>query len=304
MNAPSTNPNSFRADNILIAIVFIVLSSMLFAPFTQTATKFLAGQFPVFQIILLRSIGHAFWMLLFFLPQHGTSIFKANRPWLQLTRSALLFLSTMCWISAISSVPLATASAINFTAPIFVVLLSIPILGERVGIHRWSAVFLGFAGALVVIGPAWSGLKIELMLLLAAALLFAFYQILTRIGSKSDNDATASFYTVLVGLAAGIVVGPWNFILPAKDDYFVWIAFLAIGLMGGIRHFLVIKAYATAPASVVSPFFYTELVGVTLLGSIVFGDLPSPNTWVGAALIVTSGLYIAHRERRHKQRYR
>ena len=297
MSTPSAPSLGFRADNILLAITFIIFSSMLFAPLTQTATKFLAGQFPVFQIILLRSIGHAFWMLLFFLPKHGTSIFRANRPWLQLARSGLLFLSTMCWIFAISSVPLATASAINFTAPVFVVVLSIPMLGERVGIHRWSAVLLGFIGALIVIGPAWDGLKIEFTLLLAAAVLFALYQILTRIGSKSDSDATASFYTVLVGLAAGIVIGPWNFVLPAADNYFVWIAFVAIGLMGGIRHFLVIKAYATAPASVVSPFFYTELVGVTLLGSMVFGDIPTPNTWLGASLIVASGLYIAHRER-------
>ncbi len=300
MNAQPPRAAAARADAILLSIAFIVLSSMLFAPLTQTSTKFLSGQFPVFQIILFRSIGHAFWMLLFFLPRHGLSMFRAHRPWLHLARSALLFLSTMCWISAISAVPLATASAINFTAPVFVVILSIPMLRERVGLHRWTAVLLGFLGALIVIGPAWGGLQAEFLLLLTAALLFAVYQILTRIGAASDSDATASFYTVLVSLAAGALLAPWNYTPPAPGDYVVWGAFLAVGLLGGIRHYLVVKAYGGAPASVVSPFYYCELVGVAILGYLVFGDVPAANTWVGAGLIVACGLYIAHRERRAK----
>ena len=108
---------SLRTNAIGLGIVFILLSSVIFAPLTQTATKFLAGDFPVFQIILFRSIGHAFWMLLFFLPQHGVSMFRANRPWLHLARSALLFASTMLWISAVSAVPLATVSYTHLTLP-------------------------------------------------------------------------------------------------------------------------------------------------------------------------------------------
>lgn len=282
--------------------MFIVLSSMVFAPLTQTSTKFLSSDFPAFQIILFRSLGHAFWMLLFFLPRHGPSMFRANRPWLHLTRSALLFLSTLTWVLAIDSVPLATATAINFTAPVFVVILSIPMLGERVGVHRWAAVLLGFLGAMIVIGPAWSGLQVEFLLLLSAAILFALYQILTRIGAASDSDATASFYTVLVGLAAGLAIAPWNYVPPAPGDYAVWGAFFAIGLLGGVRHYLVVKAYGLANASLVSPYFYCELVGVTLLGFLVFGDIPTANTWLGAALIIACGLYIAHRERRGQAR--
>lgn len=291
---------SLRTNAIGLGIVFILLSSVIFAPLTQTATKFLAGEFPVFQIILFRSIGHAFWMLLFFLPQHGVSMFRANRPWLHLARSALLFASTMLWISAVGAVPLATAGAINFTAPVFVVILSIPMLREKVGLHRWGAVFLGFAGALIVIQPGSAEFKIEYLLLLGAALLFAVYQILTRLGAGSDSEATSSFYTVLVGLVVGMVVAPWNYVAPAPGEWIAWAAFAAIGLLGGIRHYLVVKAYARAPASVVSPFFYCELVGVTLLGFLVFGDIPPPSTWAGAALIILCGLYIAHRERLKK----
>lgn len=295
------NAQPLRANAIGLSIVFILLSSVIFAPLTQTATKFLAGDFPVFQIILFRSIGHAFWMLLFFMPRHGLSMFRANRPYLHLARSALLFSSTMLWITAVSEVPLATAGAINFTAPVFVVVLSIPMLRERVGLHRWAAVFLGFAGALIVIQPGGAAFKVEFLLLLGAALLFAIYQILTRLGSGADSEATSSFYTVLVGLAVGALATPWNYVPPQPGDWIVWGAFAAIGLMGGIRHYLVVKAYARAPASVVSPFFYCELVGVTLLGFLVFGDIPPPSTWAGAALIVLCGLYIAHRERLKKE---
>lgn len=298
--AKSTRGAALSASNIGLGILFIVLSSVLFAPLTQTATKFLAGDFPVFQIIFFRSIGHAFWMLLFFLPRHGVGMFRANRPWLHLSRSALLFASTMCWITAVSSVPLTTASAINFTAPIFVVILSIPILGERVGLHRWSAVLLGFLGAVIVIQPGQGGFQVEFLLLLAASFMFAIYQILTRMGAASDSEATSSFYTVLVGLFVGGAVAPWNYVPPAPGDYVVWGAFLAIGLLGGIRHYLVVKAYSHAPASVVSPFFYCELIGVTLLGFLVFGDTPTATTWLGAAIIVACGLYIAHRERLRK----
>lgn len=291
---------SLRTNAIGLGIVFILLSSIIFAPLTQTATKFLAGDFPVFQIILFRSIGHAFWMLLFFLPQHGVSMFRANRPWLHLARSALLFGSTMLWISAVSAVPLATAGAINFTAPVFVVILSIPMLREKVGLHRWAAVILGFTGALIVIQPGGGGFQVEYLLLLGAAFLFAIYQILTRLGAGSDSEATSSFYTVLVGLVAGLLVAPWNYVSPGPGDWVAWSAFAAIGLLGGIRHYLVVKAYAQAPASVVSPFFYCELVGVTLLGFLVFGDIPPSTTWSGAAIIILCGLYIAHRERINK----
>lgn len=282
---------------VSLGILFIVLSSVLFAPLSQTATKYLAGEFPLFQILFFRSLGQTAWMLLFFWPRHGMRVFHANRPGLQLFRSALLFVSSLCWITAVAVVPLTTASAINFTAPVFVVILSIPLLGERVGLHCWSAVLIGFVGALVVIQPGAGGIRIEIVLLLVAALLFALYQIFTRVAAATDTEATSSIYTVLVALVVSGMLVPWNYESPDPGDVLVWVAFLATGLLGGIRHYLVVKAFTCAPASLISPFFYFELVGVTLLGFLVFGDFPPPSTWLGAAIIVSSGLYIAHRER-------
>lgn len=300
-NSESGAAPAARMSLVSLGILFIVLSSMVFAPLSQAATKFLSGDFPLFQIVFFRSLGQMIWMLLFFCPRHGLAMFRANRPGMQLARSSLLFASQLCWISAIAFVPLATASAINFTAPVFVVILSIPLLGERVGAHRWSAVLVGFVGALIVIQPGKDGFPVEILLLLAAAFLFALYQILTRKVAAADSEATSSIYTVLVALAISSTLVPWNYQAPADGDYAVWGAFLAMGLLGGVRHYLVVKAYAAAPASVISPFFYCELVGAALLGFFLFGNLPGLNTWIGAAIIVASGLYIAHRERKRRR---
>ncbi|MCB1739212.1 MAG: DMT family transporter [Gammaproteobacteria bacterium] len=293
----ASNASTSRTSTVSLGIAFIVLSCVVFAPLTQTATKFVATDFPVFQVMFFRSLGQTAWMLLFFWRGHGIGMFRSQRPGLQLTRSALLFLSSLCWISAVASVPLTTASAINFTAPIMVVLLSIPLLGERVGVHRWAAVLIGFCGALVVIRPGAGEVPMEIWLLLLAAMLFALYQILTRKMASLDSAATSSIYTVLVALVVSSAIVPWHYRSPDESELVVWLAFIATGLLGGIRHFFVVKAYEHAPASAISPFFYAELVGVTILGFLVFGDLPDAATWLGAAIIVCSGLYIAHRER-------
>jgi drug/metabolite transporter (DMT)-like permease len=138
---------------VTLGILSILASSVLFAPVSQTATKYLASDFPLIQIVFFRSLGQTLWMVAFFWPAHGLRMFKSAQPGLQFTRSTLLFVSSLFWVSAVAVVPLTTASAINFTAPMMVVMMSVPLLGERVGLHRWGAVCVGFIGALVVIRP-------------------------------------------------------------------------------------------------------------------------------------------------------
>jgi drug/metabolite transporter (DMT)-like permease len=286
-----------KTATVSFGIGCILVSSVLFAPLSQTATKFLANDFPIFQILFFRSVGQTLWMLLFFWPREGKAMLHSTRPALQWTRSAVLFVSGLCWVSAISAVPLTTASAINFTAPVMVVILSIPLLGEKVGLHRWGAVLVGFAGALVIIRPGAAGVPPEVGLLVVAAALFALYQIMTRKLAGADSVATSSLYTLAVTLIVSAAAIPWHYQPPTPENTIVWLVFLVTGLFGGIRHTLVVKAYECAPASVISPFFYAELVGVTLLGFLIFDDLPDATTWTGTAIIVSSGLYIAHRER-------
>lgn len=287
-----------RFNRVALGIGCVVLSALLLAPIVQTATKFLTADYIVWQIIWVRSLGHTALMLALFWPRHGIRVFSSARPGLQLLRSGLQFLGAAVWITAIAKVPLTTAAAMNFTAPIMVVMLSIPLLGERVGVHRWLAVFVGFAGTLVIIRPDTDGVPIEIVLLLIAALCFALFQILTRKLAVYDSAATTSTYTVLVALVGSSFFIPFGFQLPPAGQMLDWIAFLVIGSFGAFRHFFVIKGFEFAPASIASPFFYLELIGVAILGYLVFGDYPDAWTWVGAGIIVMSGLYIAHREAR------
>lgn len=296
--------SSPRVTRVTVGILSIVASSVFFAPLSQTATKYLAADFPLLQIVFFRSLGQTLWMVALFWPVHGIRMFHSNRPGLQLARSTLLFVSSLFWISAVAVVPLTTASAINFTAPMMVVMMSVPLLGERVGVHRWGAVVVGFIGALVVIRPGSGHVPPATFWLLTAAFLFALYQILTRKVAGADNAATTSIFTVLVALVVSAMLIPWHFLTPEPGDYIVWLAFLATGLLGGLRHFFVVKAYEYATAPVISPFFYCELVGVTVLGYLVFGDLPDNWTWLGVAIIVCSGLYIAQRERLNAKKVR
>ena len=279
------------------AVVFILLSTLIFGPLVQAGTKLVSGDFPIVQIVWVRAAGHLAWMLVLFWPQHRLAMFRTRRPGVQLARSTLLFASSVLWIIAIPHVSLATAGVIGFTAPIMVVMLSIPMLGEKVGVHRWGAVAAGFVGALVVLRPGSGGLPPEVWLIFGTALSFAVYQILTRQLADTDSLAATATYTVLVQFVVTSVLLPFQFTWPSADQTAAWLAFAGIGLLGGFRHFFVVKAYEHAPASFISPFFYLELVGITAMGWLVFGDFPDAWTWAGAGIIVASGLYITHRER-------
>jgi drug/metabolite transporter (DMT)-like permease len=231
-------------------------------------------------------------MLLFFWRRHGAGVFRSNRPGLQLTRSAWLFLSSTCWISAVAVALVTTASAINFTAPIFVGILSIPILGERVGIHRWSAVLVGFVGALVVIRPGSGGMHAEVALLLVAAFLFSLYQIHTRMAAATDTEATSSIYTVLVVLVVSGMLLSWNYVSADSGDTLV--CFLSDRIIG--RHPALFRGEGLYIRSCFGDLaiFLLRVDRRYSARIFVFGGLPQSSTWLGAGIIVCSGLYIAH----------
>jgi drug/metabolite transporter (DMT)-like permease len=287
-----------RRESVVTGIAFVLLSSLVFAPVVQACSKYLLLAFPVVQVMWVRSAGHALWMVVIFWRSHGLGMFKTKRPGLQFARSVLLSGCSIVWLLAIPHVQLASAAAIMFTTPMFVALLSIPMLGERVGMHRFGAIGLGFVGVLLVIRPAAGEMVPEMLYIVSAALMYAVYQILTRKVSVDDSAATSAVYAVAVGAVCASFFVPFDYRIPGADDWPHWLAFLAISFFGGVRHLFVVKAFEHAPASVVSPFCYTELIGVSILGAIMFSELPDQWTWAGAALIVVSGLYIAHRESR------
>ncbi|MEM7254302.1 MAG: DMT family transporter [Pseudomonadota bacterium] len=263
-------------------------------PLMNTFAKSLASEYPLWQVVFARFTGHLVWMTLLFFPRRGIDLFRTGRPTLQLTRSGIFFVSNAAFISALPTIPLATASAIMFTTPILVTALSVPLLGERVGIYRWGAVLLGFGGTLVIIQPGTELFNFSAVMVLGSAGCFAFYQITTRTLTQTESAETLIIYTALVGAGITLCLLPWVGQWPSSSADML--SFLAVGLVGGLAQYCIVRALERAPASVISPIGYAELVSATLFGLVVFGDFPAATTWYGAALIILSGLAITYRE--------
>jgi drug/metabolite transporter (DMT)-like permease len=197
---------------------------------------------------------------------------------------------------ALRTTPLATATSIMFTTPLLVTVLSIPLLGEKVGRRRWTGLAVGFLGALVIVRP-WQeeigGPAAGVFFLLIAALFNANYQIATRF-VRTDEPLTSLLFTATAGAIVTSAIVPMFWTPPTLGQ---WLLLMASGLAGGLGHFCLIKAMTAAPASVVAPFSYSSLIWATTFGLLIWGDWPDLWTWVGAGLIIGSGLYIFHRER-------
>jgi len=283
--------------NALRAILFMAIAINLF-PFMNVAVKYLSVDYPTTQILWARYAGHLLFMVLMFMPKRGMDLFRASKPGVHVIRSILMFVSTICFFSALRWIPVPTASAINFTSPLIVTAMAAPFLGEAVGWRRWVAVAVGFAGALIIIRPGGADTHWAMLLVLGTAFSYATYQIVTRKFSASDTPETSITYISIVGAVLSTLALPFDFHLP-KD----WIdtgVFLAIGFIGGIGHYFVIRAFQLGEASVLAPFNYGQLVMATVLSFLVFGTFPDAWTFVGAGVIVSSGLYITYRETRRR----
>lgn len=221
---------------------------------------------------------------------------RSSAPGVQLTRTVLLMTTTGLFNAGVSRLPLATATTIMFLTPILVTLLSISLLGERVGMRRWVGIAMGFAGALIVVRP-WSSMDhaftAGVLFLLAAAFTNASYQIATR-QVRFDDPLTSLLFTAAGGAIVSSLILPAHWTTP---DLFGWLLMVGSGFAGALGHFFIIRAFRNAPASVVAPFSYSSLVWATLFGFLIWGQLPDLATWAGAALIVCAGLYIFFRER-------
>src|SRR5437763_8209496 len=284
-----------RSQHDVVRGIRLMCAGVSMFPFMNAAVKLLGANYPVAQIVWARFTAHLLVMLLVFLPQYGRRLLATRRPAVQIGRSLLMLVSNMMFVVAITRVPLATASAIGFTSPLIVTALSVPILHESVGIRRWSAVVIGFAGALLVIRPGGGLHDLAVLLLLLSSGAYALYQIATRWVSFYDDAAIGIIFTALLGSLVMTTTLPFVFVMPrsALDI----LLFASLGLLGGAGHYLVIRAFQSGPAAVIAPLGYIELIGTTILGYAIFGNFPDLWTWIGAAIIIASGLYIAFRER-------
>ena len=276
--------------------ILLMCAGVALFPFMNAAVKLLGLRYPVGEIVWARFTGHLAVMLLVFLPRYGRRLILTRRPAVQIARSLLMLGSNALFVIAIARVPLATASAIGFTSPLLVTALSVPLLHEQVGVRRWSAVVVGFLGALLVIRPGAGFQDPAVLLLLVSSAAYALYQIATRWVGFYDEAATGIVFSALLGSLVMSAVLPIVWLPPRSA---VDLGLLAsLGLLGGAGHYLVIRAFQAGPAAVIAPLGYVELIGTTALGYFIFGQFPDLWTWIGAAVIIASGLYIALRERR------
>ncbi|HZQ12228.1 MAG TPA: DMT family transporter [Pseudolabrys sp.] len=227
-------------------------------------------------------------------PLRQPGLMRTPRPFLQIGRSALLLFSTALNLFALRWLQLDEALSIVFSTPFLVAILCVPLLGEHVGWRRWAAIVIGFCGVLVVARPGFGGLHPAALLSLGGAVCYAFYVISTRVLARTDSNETTQFYTNLVGAVAMTLIVP--FVWTPPDGVLVGGLMVLIGALGGGGHYLLIRAHRLAPASTLAPFIYTQMVWTTALGFAVFGDVPHRWTVVGGLIVISSGLYLLHRE--------
>lgn len=284
------HPATRTAAGIGLVILAIGLFTVM-----DAIGKGLMARYPVPQVVWARYFFQLSWMLLL-LPRVGTAgLVRTTRLGTNIVRGLLLAFSTIFMFGAISFVPLADAYTITFIAPLLVTVFSIPMLGERVGWRRWTAVCAGFIGVLIVIRPGFGMAHWALALPLVTAVGFALYQILTRkvSGTPGETAFAMLFHLAWVGTAILTAVVPffWQPIAPLD-----WLPMAAMGALGGLGHLILIRALTIAPASLLAPFVYTQIAWALLLGYLVFGDVPDRWMLLGGAVIVASGLYVFYRE--------
>ncbi len=286
------NPTISAADAARRGILWMLLSTLAFSTM-DTLVKQLAQYYPVVEVVWARSF-FAMVLVVVIARRRLSGMLMTRHPGLQLLRGALVLTGTGLFFTGLRFVPLADATALMATAPVIVIALAIPLLGEKVGPRQWLGVAMGLAGAVIIIRPGAGVMHWAIVFPMMTAVLYALVQILTRVLGRTDRVMTTMVYTAGVGAIVTSAIVPFFWVMPTPRD---WLFMTLVGFLGGLGHFAMIKAYQSATAVTVAPFAYSNLIWATLYGFLVFGDIPNRWTVLGATIIAASGLYIQHRRR-------
>ena len=276
------------------ALPLVLLAGMCFSTLDATA-KYLMQSYPLFLVVWGRYAGQMLVATPIGWHRGGRSFWRTQHLRIQVLRSLCLVSATACFFGGLRFLPLAEGSAISFLAPVFAVLLSGPVLGEKPTRARWLAAFGGFAGILILLRPGSAVFHPAAVLLLGAAISNALYQLLTR-RLPRDAPYTTLFYTATVGtvfLTAALPFFEMNTTVTWREGLIM----LVLGLLAGVGHWMFITAYTIAPAALVAPFTYVQMIWATLYGWFIFGHLPDFLSAVGMGVIVASGVGLVVHER-------
>lgn len=263
----------------LAMLLFAVMDSM---------SKLLVRDYPIVPSLWIRYIVFAVFALWATRSAGILKMARSTRPWMQVARSLLSVVESMLFVLAFRYLPLADTHAVAASSPLMVAAMSAPLLGERIGWHRAGSILAAFLGVLLIIRPGFSTFSWPLLIPLLGAFLWAVYQIMVRFLARGDRPETTLLWSAFAGLIALTLIAPWEFQNP---DATGWALLLAVGLLGSLAHYALIRALDHAEASAIQPFGYTLLVWAGLMGWLVFGDVPGPWTIGGACIVVLSGLY-------------
>ena len=306
-----------RIDQPLHGILAINGTVIVFSS-QDAVVKLLSDTYSLWQIVCVRSIAASLLILAIAIlaKRRGASL-RSRRPGLQLFRGLVMFVSYTCYYLGIVSMPIVDGAALYFSAPLFTTLIAIPLLGERVGVHRIVAVSIGFIGVLVMLRPGFEDFNVAAVFPLIGAAVYAYCTTITRRLGDTDSSLAITFYTMIVfglasavGSAVGIALFPgvegngldamlvraWS-VPPIGDVAIMGL----IGLTAALGHLGISHAYRVTQVSIVAPFEYAYLPWVALIGYLVWGEIPASHTLWGLALVVGGGLYVMWREARARK---
>lgn len=257
-------------------------------------SKQLVQVYPAWLVLWIRHVVALLLVLAVLAPHRPMRmLLSTRRPWLQLLRTSLLTVEMGLVLIAFRTLPLADAHAIFAATPLLITALAVPLLGEQVGWRRWLAVLAGFVGVLVILRPGLAVIEPAALLAVLCMVMYAFYQILTRLASRGDAAPTSYLFQTVGAALMLSLVGPF-FIVPMRLADIPM--FLSLGALGALGHYALVRALTVAPAAVVQPFTYTLLLWAIVIGFLVFGDFPDRWTLIGAGIVVAAGIYTAWRE--------
>jgi drug/metabolite transporter (DMT)-like permease len=290
--AASAAHEGARREQVPLAIFYMNGATFVFAA-SSAASKWLVQSYPIGEVLFTRNLVSLIVCAIFILPQTGLAVFRTQRLHHHLLRSASQGASQTFLLFAFTMMPLAGAIAINFSAPLFATLASALVLKEKVGGARWTALLVGFCGVLIVTQPGAGTFQIGALFALGNAVLYGSVTAGVRSMTRTESAETLTLYQLAMLTAFFALFMPWTWIWPSPSDG-VWILFN--GTSNAIGQYWWTRALHLAPASAVAPFYYLSLIWASILGFLIWGEMPTLSLGIGSAIVVGSGLFLLWRE--------
>jgi drug/metabolite transporter (DMT)-like permease len=270
--------------------IMLMFLAMQVVPIMDGIAKFLSMRYPVLEVVWARFFFHFLFMIPVVLWVHGPRGLVVNRPWLLLARGGLLLIATLCFFTAITEISIPSALSLLFVSPIIVTIASALLLGEQVGIRRWIAVLIGFVAVIIIFRPTIGSFHWASLLALGAGIAYAFYFLSTRWLTGRAPPRVMLIYQSMLGAVVMSITMFWVWVSPTPTD---WILMAALGGIAAGGHYLIIKSFEFAEASLLAPYGFSEIIMATVVAYIGFGNFPDPWTWLGICLIIGVGIFLS-----------